>query len=98
MILTFFSYNMENSAMHRTLLLFVSIILLFRTYSVSTRRCFDVHTMFITLKRRRMDLKTTSCAYWVKHKIAPKIDNFIFKTYTLSVYQLVSDIYCVIVN
>ena len=34
-------------------------------YPVSTRRCFDVYTTSITLKRRRMDVKTTSCAYWV---------------------------------
>ena len=33
--------------------------------SVSTRRRFDVHATSITLKRRRMDVKTTSCAYWV---------------------------------
>ena len=31
---------------------------------VSTRRRFDVYTTSITLKRRRMDVKTTSCAYW----------------------------------
>ena len=31
---------------------------------VSTRRCFDVHVTSITLKRRRTDVKTTSCAYW----------------------------------
>ena len=31
---------------------------------VSTRRRFDVHTTSITLKRRRMDVKTTLCAYW----------------------------------
>ena len=32
---------------------------------VSTRHRFDIHTTFITLKRRRTDVKTTSCAYWV---------------------------------
>ena len=31
---------------------------------VSTRRRFDAHTTSITLKRRLMDVKTTSCAYW----------------------------------
>ena len=31
---------------------------------ISTRRRFDVHITSITLKRRRMDVKTTSCAYW----------------------------------
>ena len=31
------------------------------TYPVSIRRRFDVHTTSITLKRRRMDVKTTSC-------------------------------------
>ena len=31
---------------------------------VSTGRRFDVHTTSITLKRRRTDVKTTSCAYW----------------------------------
>ena len=31
---------------------------------VSTRHRFDIHTTSITLKRRRMDVKTTSCAYW----------------------------------
>ena len=31
---------------------------------VSTRRRFDVHTTSIMLKRRRMDVKTTLCAYW----------------------------------
>ena len=33
-------------------------------YPVSTRRRFDVHATSITLIRRRMDVKTTSCAYW----------------------------------
>ena len=37
----------------------------FSNYPVSTRRRFDVHTTSITLKRRRTDFKTTSCAYWV---------------------------------
>ena len=37
---------------------------------VSTRRRFNVHTTFITLKRRRKDVETTSCAYWDK---APQI-------------------------
>ena len=31
---------------------------------VSIRRCFDVYTTFITLKRRHMDVKATSCAHW----------------------------------
>ena len=31
---------------------------------VSTRHRFDIHTTSITLKQRRMDVKTTSCAYW----------------------------------
>ena len=31
---------------------------------VSTRRRFDVYKTSITLKRRRMDVKTTLCAYW----------------------------------
>ena len=31
---------------------------------VSTRRRFDVYTTSITLKRRRMDVKITLCAYW----------------------------------
>ena len=31
---------------------------------VGTRRRFDVHTSSITLKQRRTDVKTTSCAYW----------------------------------
>ena len=31
---------------------------------VSTRHRFDIHTTSITLKRRRTDVKTTSCAYW----------------------------------
>ena len=30
---------------------------------------FDVHTTSITLKRRHMDVKTTSCAYWVVYKM-----------------------------
>ena len=34
------------------------------SHPVSTRRCFYVHTTSITLKRRRMDVQTTSCAYW----------------------------------
>ena len=29
------------------------------------RRRFDVYTTSITLKLRRTDVKTTSCAYWV---------------------------------
>ena len=29
-----------------------------------SRRCFDVYATSITLKRRRMDVQTTSCAYW----------------------------------
>ena len=33
---------------------------------VSIRRYLDVYTTSITLKRYRMDVKTTSCAYWVK--------------------------------
>ena len=33
-------------------------------YISPIRRCFDVYTTSITLKRRRMDVKTTSCAYW----------------------------------
>ena len=32
----------------------------------STRRRFDVYTTSITLKRCRMDVKTTLCAYWAK--------------------------------
>ena len=39
-----------------------------RTYyysPVSARRRFDVHATSITLKRRRMDVKTTLCVYWV---------------------------------
>ena len=35
---------------------------------VNIRRCFDIHTTFITLKRRRTDFKTTSCAYWETNK------------------------------
>ena len=31
---------------------------------VITRRRFDVHTTSITSKRRRTDVKTTSCVYW----------------------------------
>ena len=34
-------------------------------YPVSTRRRVDVHTTSKTLKQRRMDVKTTLCAYWV---------------------------------
>ena len=34
-------------------------------YPVSTRRRFDVYTTSIMLKRRLMDVKTTSCVYWV---------------------------------
>ena len=30
----------------------------------SSKLCFDVHTTSITLKRRHMDVKTTSCSYW----------------------------------
>ena len=43
---------------------------------VSTRRCFDVYTTSITLKRRRMDVKTTLCAYWdgVDRKIGKLLD------------------------
>ena len=37
----------------------------FHNSPVRTRRRFDVHTTSITLKRRRMDVKTTPCAYWV---------------------------------
>ena len=42
----------------------IRIKLNFHCIPVSTRRFFDVYTMSITLKRRRMDVKTTSCAYW----------------------------------
>ena len=31
---------------------------------VRTRHRFDVYTTSITLKRRRLDVKTTLCAYW----------------------------------
>ena len=31
---------------------------------VSKRRCFNVYTTSIKLKRHRMDVKTTSYAYW----------------------------------
>ena len=31
---------------------------------VRTRGCFDVHKTSITLKRRRTDVKITSCVYW----------------------------------
>ena len=41
------------------------MILTLTPYPVSTRRRFNVHTTSITVKRRRMDVKTTSCAYWV---------------------------------
>ena len=41
------------------------VFLLAHTFPVTTRHRFDVHTTSITLKRRRMDVKTTSCAYWV---------------------------------
>ena len=34
------------------------------TIPVRTQRCFDVHTTSITLKRRCMGAKATSCAYW----------------------------------
>ena len=34
------------------------------SHPVSTRRCFYVYATSITLKRRRMDVQTTSCAYW----------------------------------
>ena len=37
-------------------------------YPVNTRRRFDVYTTSITLKRRRMDVKTTLCAYWVRFR------------------------------
>ena len=33
-------------------------------FAAITRRRFDVHTTSITFKRRRMDVKTTPCAYW----------------------------------
>ena len=42
---------------------------------VSTRRHFDVHTTSITLKRRRMDAKTTSCASGSLTEIKSKRDN-----------------------
>ena len=48
------------------LLHFVSMVFWNRiSFPVSTRRRFDVHTTSITLKQRRMDVKTRSCAYWV---------------------------------
>ena len=37
-------------------------------FPVSTQRRFDVYTTSITLKRRRMNVKTTLCAYWVMLK------------------------------
>ena len=36
-----------------------------KTCPIHTRRRFDVHKTSITLKQRRADIKTTSCAYWV---------------------------------
>ena len=38
-------------------------------FPVRTRRRFDVYTTCITLKRRRMDVKITLCAYWAIAKI-----------------------------
>ena len=35
-------------------------------YPVSTQHRFDIHATSITLKQRCTDVKTTSCAYWVK--------------------------------
>ena len=40
------------------------LIRLFQSHSVRTRNRFDVYTTSITLKRRRLDVKTTLCAYW----------------------------------
>ena len=44
---------------------FLNLYICHWLYPISTRRHFDVHTTSITLKRRRMDVKTTLCAYWV---------------------------------
>ena len=50
----FFTYNFPNYKVKGDIL----------KNPVSTRRRFDVYTTSIRLKRRRMDVKTTSCAYW----------------------------------
>ena len=42
--------------------------------TVSTQRRFDVHATSITLKRRRTDVETTSCAYWDRKN---KLDIFL---------------------
>ena len=39
------------------------------SYPVSTRHRFDIHTTSITLKRRRTDVKTASCGYWVLYTV-----------------------------
>ena len=41
---------------------------------VSIRRCFDVHNV----KRRRTDVKTTLCAYWVSLRFKEKCSCEIF--------------------
>ena len=53
-----------------------------KKFPVSTRRRFDVHTASITLKRRRTDVKTTSCAYWIITKNNKKfqLSFYIYKT------------------
>ena len=33
-------------------------------HTTSFRHPYNIHTTSITLKRRRTDVKTTSCAYW----------------------------------
>ena len=45
-------------------IIIIIILLFYWKIPVSTRRRFDVHTASITLKRSRMDVKTTLCAYW----------------------------------
>ena len=44
----------------------------YKYFPVSTRRRFDVHTTSITFKRRRINVKKTSCAYWVCERNAHK--------------------------
>ena len=44
--------------------MFFHSLLIVKSHEPGALRRFDVYTTSIALKRRRMDVKTTLCAYW----------------------------------
>ena len=57
--------GLQDNSPDQSILGYINLLWQEENFPVSTRRRFDVYTTSITLKRRRMDVKTTLCAYWV---------------------------------